>query len=84
MAVKIDIFPNPCTDYINVKWESSPGDILVTLFDSIGSRLKVFSSNFTNDGTNTIKIETNHLLPGNYALHIRASEGQISRLFTKV
>jgi hypothetical protein len=70
---QVAIYPNPTTDYINVK--AKYGIINTEIYDATGRKV---SSQF-----NTDKVDVRNLQTGNYIINIETKEGKTSGKFIK-
>lgn len=61
--IKIDVFPNPASDFIYIHYEENSHPMSINLFNVSG---KLISTTYT-EGTNT-RINVKNLVPGNYYL----------------
>lgn len=70
---KAGIYPNPVTDYLNIKSRSKI--INTEIYDMTGKKI--------NTELNTNKIDVRNLQVGNYIINIATKEGIVSHKFTK-
>ncbi len=80
----LNIFPNPCTNYASVRFNSKSEEISITLFDAIGSQLKVVSSRKFQEGQHEVKFEVHDLVPGNYFIRIQGKSGATTKSLIKI
>lgn len=67
----VRIYPNPCTEYAVVEFESSEKRVHVSLFDVLGSQLEVFiDKNQLSPGQQSITMPVGHLKSGHYFVRI--------------
>ncbi len=69
----IEIYPNPVTDYLNIKSDSKVKNVEV--YDISGRNM---NSSLTGD-----KVDVRNLNSGNYIINIETKEGKISKKFLK-
>ncbi len=73
-------FPNPFTDYTNLRYEiPSGGKVELTIFNAVGSRVKTLVQEFQPAGEYTVRFDASGLVPGLYTarLMLRSGEGYL-------
>jgi hypothetical protein len=70
---QVAIYPNPATDYINVKTKS--GIINTEIYDATGRKV--------GSQLNSDKVDVRSLQPGNYIINVETKEGKTSGKFIK-
>lgn len=81
--IAVDVFPNPFSSKFTVKYEADcRGNAGLMLTDILGQ--EVYSTRIHFDsGSNRYIIDTEHLAPGVYVLHITEAGGTLSRKLIK-
>ena len=76
LALNLDIFPNPTTDFLNFNWEKQQG--IVQIVDLQG---RILLEQILQKGNN--QVEVNQLARGLYHLQFITQEGTVSKRFVK-
>jgi hypothetical protein len=75
LALQTNIYPNPATEEVNVKFElPSNADVEILLLDELGQTVKNIRKGKEMKGEYTEKIPVNDLAPGLYYVSIVAGE----------
>ncbi|MBK9960807.1 MAG: T9SS type A sorting domain-containing protein [Saprospiraceae bacterium] len=82
-ALRLDNYPNPALDYTIIHFETKNEFIRMSLFDSIGSELKVLFSGKINEGAHQIRLDTSELPVGNYVIRISNDQAQKTKILSK-
>ncbi len=82
-ALRLDNYPNPALDYTIIHFETKNEFIRMSLFDSIGSELKVLFSGKINEGAHQIRLDTSELPVGNYVIRIASDQAQKTKILSK-
>ena len=73
-SVAMDVYPNPATDYVNVRPGASELDAEVVIYNAAGSEVSHVSAAL---GINSpLKVDVKSLAPGRYAVEIR-TDGKV-------
>ena len=79
--IKIDVFPNPFSSTVSIQFTVPTGHVKISLFDVLGSQLKVITSQQFNAGTHTMQLDTSQLAAGGYFYHIQTDHAtQVKRV----
>ena len=81
---ELKVFPNPCVEHVNLEFEASGNRTRISLFDSIGSLLKVIPQEVLTQGRQTVVIDTFDLIPGNYIIHFQDGFTYGTKIFSKI
>jgi len=82
-AVKVDLYPNPALDNINVSYSLNESEATtVSIVNSVGQVINTIQIGETQDASKTISI--NNLQSGTYQLIIRGDKTNIIRKFNKL
>jgi hypothetical protein len=74
---KINVFPNPATDFISVSYELEGfSSVNITVFDVHGRIVLAQETGMQNSGKNVQRLSVNSLLPGIYMVQV-SSDGYI-------
>ena len=68
--IALKVFPNPFSDYFNVRFEAPTGHYRISLYNAIGSELRMISSQKYSSGIHEIKIPSHGLSSGVYFVRI--------------
>ena len=74
--LSLNVFPNPFSDYFNVQFESKEDTYRVSVFNAIGSEIKVISNQSYGKGNHEIKIPTHDLSSGIYFVRVAGKNVQ--------
>lgn len=72
-------YPNPCTEYTTIQFNSSGGLVRIVLYDSSGKLLEVLKEATFPDGTSSVTINTSHLAIGLYYYQIQQGSAQVMK-----
>lgn len=72
----LQVFPNPFSDYFNVKFDAQDDWYRVSVFNSIGSELKVITNQQFSRGTHELKIPSHDLVSGIYFVRVAGKKSQ--------
>jgi hypothetical protein len=70
--IKINVFPNPCSETVHLEIPENSGGAMVTFYDAIGREVKNRLPKYIPPGTS--KISISHLKKGVYHLEIKARD----------
>ena len=82
--IDISIYPNPFVHNFQVQFNLPTTHARLSLFDARGAELKVVFDKQLPAGFHQFNVETASLPAGNYYLHLRTGEGQLTRKVVKV
>ena len=74
---------NPAFDFTEIQFNSKNEYLRISLFDAIGSEIKVIYNGKISEGNHTFKIDTNQLTAGNYFVRIASNYAQKTKSFMK-
>jgi len=74
--ILLEVFPNPFADYFNVKFEVKADTYRISVFNAIGSELKVITNQKFAKGIHELKIPSHELTSGIYFVRVAGKEGQ--------
>ncbi len=83
-TIEISSYPNPCTNWMTISFESKGEHIRLSLFDALGQELKVITNQHLQAGNHNIKIETSSLSSGNYFYQIIGNSRMKTKGFIKI
>ncbi len=69
--IVFNAYPSPFTNYVNIDLETDNEFVRISLFDSIGHEVRVFSNKKFSAGQHSIQLSTHDLAVGNYFLRIQ-------------
>jgi uncharacterized protein (DUF1501 family) len=82
--LELNAYPNPFDQSTNIEFTVKSGWVRISLFDVIGSELKVLTNQKFNAGTHQIRMEGNDLASGSYYYRIQTDYGQKTKRLVKV
>ena len=82
--VKLEVFPNPMFDLINIKLEIPSGHVKISLFDAIGHEVKVISNQKFSAGTHNFRLELKDQVAGSYYIRAQTKFGVEVKRVVKV
>ena len=74
--ISLEVFPNPFSDYFNVRFEAKADTYRVSIYNAIGSELKVITNQKFASGSHELKIPSHDLISGIYFVRVAGKEGQ--------
>ncbi|MBK8484050.1 MAG: DUF1501 domain-containing protein [Saprospiraceae bacterium] len=83
-ALSFEAYPNPAQESTQIKFESNDEYIRVTVFDSIGSEIKVLQSGRMLRGAHVIDMDLSDLQSGNYFIRIASESAQKTKALIKL
>ncbi len=83
-SLKLDAAPNPGRDYTTISFESKNEFIRISVFDAMGSELKVVQSGRMQNGLHKIHLNTQDMASGNYYIRIASEHAQNTKSFIKL
>ena len=72
----MQVFPNPFSDYFNVKFDAKEDWYRVSVYNAIGSELRVITNQKFATGTHELKIPTHDLSSGIYFVRVAGKKTQ--------
>jgi len=75
-SITLKAFPNPFDNYFTVVFNSENKNYRISLYDSIGSELKIISNQKFAQGRHEIKVPTHELIPGIYFIRVADEQKQ--------
>jgi len=82
--LEINVYPNPFSEITNIEFTVKSGWVKISLFDAIGSELKVLTNQKFTEGTHTLQMEGHDLSAGSYFYRIQTDYGQKTQRLVKV
>lgn len=76
LVIDANLFPNPASNFANVKFESKGGRVSLVLFDLIGSALRVIVDKKLSSGLQEISVDVSDLPNGAYFLRLAEDNRQ--------
>lgn len=83
-ALILETAPNPAVDYTLISFQTKNEYIRVSLYDSIGSEIKLVFSGRVNEGKHQIRLDTGFLAAGNYVVRIAGASAQKTKILSKI
>ncbi len=83
-SAKLEVYPNPTSDFSYLNFNSNNEHIRIALFDAIGSQIKVVINKKLEKGSHKILIETQDLSSGNYFIMLQGEQKQKTVKLVKV
>jgi transforming growth factor-beta-induced protein len=78
-TVDVSIYPNPASDFINVKYElESASEIRLEMYDMTGQQVRIQDEGFSYEGTYNVEVPVNDLKSGMYLLIINTGNIQVA------
>jgi len=72
--IKINVFPNPASDWLTITFDAKSDWYRVSLYDAIGQEIKVLSDQQFSEGEASLKTDVRDLAAGNYFLRIQSKQ----------
>ena len=69
---EIKVYPNPTSDFINIKFFGSNDRLKITLYNSLGAVVKEITNKSYSSIQHTIKVNIQSLAKGNYFVHYQS------------
>lgn len=82
--ISLTLYPNPTADTATLSFESPGGSIRVSLFNSLGSELLVWSYPEQSNGLTTVNMNLHMLPAGNYSVRVQGRNFVKTSLLIKV
>ena len=83
-AIKVSNFPNPFWNWTTISFTCGNEWVRLSIFDSMGSELKVLVNQRLNAGEHQIKFDANHLPTGNYYYRLQLEGRMKTKRMVKV
>ncbi|NNK90020.1 MAG: DUF1501 domain-containing protein [Saprospiraceae bacterium] len=77
-------FPNPCTNWLTIQFDTPGENIRINLFDAMGQKIRVITNRKFTEGKHEIRIDTSQLIASNYFYQIIGENRMRTKTFTKV
>ena len=74
--ISLQVFPNPFSDYFNVKFEAKADTYRISIYNAIGSELKVITNQKFQKGVHELKIPSHDLTSGIYFVRVAGKNVQ--------
>lgn len=75
-SIKVDLYPNPTVQYLNIQIEGTNADLTFHLHNIIGNEIKVKPE---KQGDNLYRINVESLTPGYYLLMVKDPESKFTK-----
>jgi len=82
--IKLNAFPNPFENVTTVEFESKREQVRISVFDAIGSEVKVLSNQKFSEGKHQVKFEGHRLPKGAYFIRVQTEGGQQTKRVVKM
>jgi uncharacterized protein (DUF1501 family) len=82
-ALDFDVFPNPFSSNVQVKFTAKSERVRLSLFDVLGNELRVIFDRKLSAGDHRFNVDTSKLTPGNYVMRLVSESGQKTKLINK-
>jgi hypothetical protein len=82
-AINFDVYPNPFSSNVQVKFTSKAERVRLSLFDVLGNELKVIFDRKLTAAEHRFNVDTSGLTLGNYVMRIVSESGQKTKLINK-
>lgn len=66
---EIKVFPNPTSDFVNIKFFGTNERLKITLYNSLGAVVKIITNKKYSSIQHTLKVDIQQLSKGNYFVH---------------
>ena len=80
----IKLFPNPFENYTQLEFKTIKSHFRISLFDAMGSEIKVLVNRELNEGIHTVSIQGHDLPAGNYFVRIIGGNTQKTKIIQKI
>lgn len=74
--ITLEVFPNPFSDYFNVKFEAQADTYRISIYNAIGSELKIITNQKFSKGIHELKIPSHALSSGIYFVRVAGKDVQ--------
>lgn len=82
--IELTAYPNPFDQYTKIEFTLKSGWARISLFDVLGSEIKVLSHQKFSEGRHTLTIDAHGLIAGSYYCHILTDYGQKIKRLVKI
>ena len=82
--IKLNAFPNPFENVTTIEFESKREHVRISVFDAIGSEVKVISNQKFTEGKHQVKFEGHRLPKGAYFIRVQTESGQQTKRVVKI
>lgn len=79
----LSIFPNPCAHYAHLKFVTESDSIKISLYDVLGSEIRVISNRSFTGGEHSVYIDMQNQLSGSYFIRLQSSKSVKTMKFIK-
>ncbi len=82
--IKLSAFPNPFENVTTIEFESKREHVRISVFDAIGSEVKVLTNQTFSEGKHQVKFEGHRLPKGAYFIRVQTESGQQTKRVVKM
>ena len=82
--IKLNAFPNPFENVTTIEFESKREHVKISVFDAIGSEVKVLTNQTFSEGKHQVKFEAHRLPKGAYFIRVQTESGQQTKRVVKM
>ena len=68
----LDVYPNPCLDFIHISFFGNNENVKITLYNTIGAVVKEITNARYNSIQHTLRVDLQRLAKGNYFVHYQS------------
>lgn len=83
-AIDVNVYPNPCSDYLNIVFTSENENIRLDVYDAIGTRVKTICNKRLAAGEHRLKADLAGLAKGVYFIYMQKGSQVKSKRFLKI
>jgi hypothetical protein len=83
VTLKADVFPNPASETVTIRWDAGAGGAEVEIFDILGRRVAAKYSGSTTRGEQSLTFDVRQLPDGLYLVVARSAKRTVRREFVK-
>ena len=75
-GIQLSVYPNPASNLMTIEFESTGGDIKISIFDALGKEVQVLTNQRFTSGLHSMPFESHNLPTGVYFVRIQTKFGQ--------
>ncbi len=83
-TVQLEVFPNPCQDWLSLAFQTGNERLRISIFDALGSEVRVITDTQFVSGAHQLRIETRELAPGTYFVRLASRQWQKTKRLVKM
>ncbi len=84
IPVEIECYPNPFSRWTTIRFESETEWVRLSIFNALGSEVRVISNQQFSAGRHEIPVDTSGLSPGNYFCRLQLEQRQKTKRIVKI